>query len=78
MIRNAKQDADTERAAQYMVNTALETLATTLASYLAAGMHQPAENGRRTVVVFLEGMADAPLNPEVSEDCDATKHRPAH
>lgn len=53
-----------------MVCTTLEKLATNLASYLAAGAHQPAENGRQAVVVFLEGMADAPLDPEVGEDCD--------
>lgn len=66
---NHMQEAETERVAQGMVCATVEKLATDLATYLAAGVHQPAENGRQAVVLFLEGMAAAPLDHK-SEGCD--------
>lgn len=74
MIGDIKREAETERAAQCMVTRALENLATSLATYLAAGVHQPAENGRQAAILFLENMADTPLEPEES-DCDPDEAR---
>lgn len=75
MIGHNDRERETERAAQYMVTEALEKLATSLAIYLTAGVHQPAENGRQATVLFLENMADAPLDVEEGEDCDSDEAR---
>ena len=59
-----------EYAAKCMVFTALEQLSVKLASYLAAGVHLPQENGRQAVVLFLEELADTPLDAQLDNEGD--------
>lgn len=64
-----------EHAAKGMVCTALERLSAKLASYLAAGVHLPQENGRQAVVLFLEELADTPLDAQLDSEEDRDEAR---
>ena len=70
MTQPTKRELETERLTQCLVICTLEKLAANLAAYLAAGVHQPAENGRQAVMWFLEGMADSYLDFDVGEGGD--------
>ncbi len=50
-------------AAEAAYARAMEALAADLATYLASAEHYPAENGRQAVVLFLERLAELPLQP---------------
>lgn len=54
-------------AAEVAFARAMEGLAAELAIYLAAGVHQPVENGRGAVTRLLERMVERPLDAYLEE-----------
>lgn len=62
-----REDSRVRIAAEVAYARAMEAFATDTAIYLASGVHYPAENGRQALVLFLERLADLPLQPFIEE-----------